>query len=157
MHDNILNESTMQAQYQLGLEALLEEERSLPSRRDEIFHSVIGRDGHGYTLTYGTGIPRSYIARAESSGASSSQGLRLRTDEEVKQLLESMKASIRAELRAELRAKMVELETRLSQSRGPIASDPPPTTQVSKKIFGTIELSIMSFVICQYFCTIVLF
>ncbi|RWR90884.1 hypothetical protein CKAN_02001200 [Cinnamomum micranthum f. kanehirae] len=72
--------------YQSRLEELLEEERSLPSRRDEIFHSVVGREGHGYTLTYGTGIPRSHITRLESSGASSSQGLRLHTDEEVEQV-----------------------------------------------------------------------
>ncbi|RWR72995.1 hypothetical protein CKAN_00124400 [Cinnamomum micranthum f. kanehirae] len=111
--------------------------QSLPSRRDEIFHSVVDRDGHGYTLTYGTGIPRSHIVRAESSGASSSQGLRLRTDEEVEELLQSMKAAIReevtnkvrAEMRAELRAELAKLEARLSQSRSPFASDPPPTTQ----------------------------
>lgn len=82
MYDNILNESTAQAQYQSRLEELPEEERSLPSRRDEIFHSVVGRDGHGYTLTYGTGIPRSHIMRSESSGASSSQGSRLRADDD---------------------------------------------------------------------------
>ncbi|RWR76385.1 hypothetical protein CKAN_00482600 [Cinnamomum micranthum f. kanehirae] len=121
------------AQYQSRLEELPEEERSLPSWRDEIFHSVVGRDGHGYTLTYGTGIPRSHIARSESSGASSSQGSRLRTDEEVEQLLQSMRASIREELRAEMRAEwraeMAEMEARLSQSRGPLASNPPPTTQ----------------------------
>ena len=125
----------------------------MPSRRDEIFHSVVGRDRHGYTLTYGTGIPRSHIARVGSSGASSSQGLRLRTDEEVEELLQSMKAAIReevtnevrAEMRAELRAKLTSLEARLSQSRSPIASDPPPATQVSKKTFCT--LSIVNYVI----------
>ncbi|XXG82178.1 hypothetical protein AAC387_Pa10g0177 [Persea americana] len=129
--------ATIFAQFQSRLETLPEEERSLPSRRDEIFHSVVGRDGHGYTLTYGTGIPRSHIARPEPSGASSSQGLRLRTDEEVEALLQCMKAAIReevanevrAEMRAELRAELTELEARLSQSRGPITSDPPPTTQ----------------------------
>ena len=147
MHDNILNESTTQAQFQSRLETLPKEERSLPSRRDKIFHSAVGRDGHGYTLTYGTGIPRSHIARPESSGASSSQGLRLRTDEEVEELLQSMKVAIReevtnevrVEMRAELRAELTELEARLSQSRGPIASDPPPTTQVSKKTFCTFN------------------
>ena len=125
----------------------------MPSRRDEIFHSVVGRDGHGYTLTYGTGIPRSHIARAGSSDARSSQGLRLRTDEEAEELMRFMKAAIReevtnevrAEMRAELRAELTELEARLSQSRGPIASDPPPTTQVSKKTFCT--LSIINYVI----------
>ncbi|RWR83311.1 hypothetical protein CKAN_01206400 [Cinnamomum micranthum f. kanehirae] len=129
------------AQYQSRLEELPEEERSLPSRRDEIFHSVVGRDGHGYTLTYGTGIPRSHIMRSESSGASSSQGSRLRADGDYDQLLQSMRASIREELRAEMRAElreemraewraeMAEMEARLSQSRGPLASDPPPTSQ----------------------------
>ncbi|RWR91136.1 hypothetical protein CKAN_02027800 [Cinnamomum micranthum f. kanehirae] len=129
------------AQYQSRLEELPEEERSLPSRRDEIFHSVVGRDGHGYTLTYGTGIPRSHITRSESSGASSSQGSRLRADDDYEQLLQSMRASIREELRAEMRAElraemraewraeMAEMEARLSQSRGPLASDPPPTSQ----------------------------
>eukprot|EP00268_Persea_americana_P067262 TRINITY_DN9234_c0_g1_i5.p2 TRINITY_DN9234_c0_g1~~TRINITY_DN9234_c0_g1_i5.p2 ORF type:complete len:121 (-),score=16.00 TRINITY_DN9234_c0_g1_i5:234-596(-) len=79
---------------------------------------------------YGTGIPRSLIARTESSNASSSQGLRLRTDEEVEALLQSMKAAIReevtnevrAEMRAELRAELTKLEARLSQSRNPITS-----------------------------------
>ncbi|RWR72570.1 hypothetical protein CKAN_00080300 [Cinnamomum micranthum f. kanehirae] len=129
------------AQYQSRLEELPEEERSLPSRRDEIFHSVVGRDGHGYTLTYGTGIPRSHIMRSESSGASSSQGSRLHADDDYEQLLQSMRASIREELRAEMRtemreemraewrAEMAEMEARLSQSRGPLASDPPPTSQ----------------------------
>ncbi|XXG62458.1 hypothetical protein AAC387_Pa05g0811 [Persea americana] len=119
------------------LEVLPEEERSLPSRRDEICHSVVGRDGHGYTLTYGTGIPSSHIMRAGSSGASFSQGLCLRADEEVEELLQSMKAAIREKvtnevrthMRAELRVELIELEARLSQSRGPIASDPTPTTQ----------------------------
>lgn len=141
MHNNIFNESTTQAQYQSRLEELPEEERSLPSRRDEIFHSVVGRDGHGYTLTYGSGIPRSHIARAESSGASSSQGLRnITSREEVEEMLQSMRAAIRdevtadvrAEIRAEMRAELAELEARLSQSRGPLTSDPTPTTQVSK-------------------------
>ncbi|XXG59554.1 hypothetical protein AAC387_Pa04g1621 [Persea americana] len=125
------------AQFQSRLEALPEEERSLPSQRDKIFRSIVGRDGHGYTLTYGMGIPRLHVARAESSGASSSQGLRLRTDEEVEELLQFMKAAIkeevtnevRAEMRVELRAGLTSLEARLSQSRSPIASDPPPTTQ----------------------------
>ena len=129
----------------------------MPSRRDEIFHFVVGRDGHGYTLTYGTSIPRSHVARAGSSDASSSQGLRLRTDEEVEELLQSMKAAIReevtnevrAEMRAKLRAELTELEARLSQSRDPIASDSPPTTQVSKKTFCT--LSIVNYVIVSIF------
>ena len=43
-------------------------------------------------------------------------------------------------MRAELRAELTELEARLSHSRGPIASDPPPTTQVSKKTFCTLLL-----------------
>ncbi|XXG58619.1 hypothetical protein AAC387_Pa04g0889 [Persea americana] len=40
-----------EAQFQSRLETLPEEERGFPSRRDEIFHSVVGRDGHGYMLT----------------------------------------------------------------------------------------------------------
>ena len=133
MHNNILNESTTQAQYLSRLEELLEEERSLPLRRDEIFHSIVGRDGHGYTLTYGTGIPRSVITRAESSGASSSQGVRPRTDEEVEEMMQSRIAALRDEMRAEMRAELAELETRLSQSCNPLSSGPSPTTQVSKK------------------------
>ncbi|XXG68329.1 hypothetical protein AAC387_Pa06g1441 [Persea americana] len=42
---------------------------------------------------------------------------------------EEVRNEVRTEMRAELRAKLTELEARLSQSRGPIASDPPPTTQ----------------------------
>ncbi|XXG75078.1 hypothetical protein AAC387_Pa07g3660 [Persea americana] len=42
---------------------------------------------------------------------------------------EEVTNEVRAEMRAELRAELTELEARLSQSRGPIASDPPPTTQ----------------------------
>ncbi|XXG83276.1 hypothetical protein AAC387_Pa10g1068 [Persea americana] len=42
---------------------------------------------------------------------------------------EEVTNQVRAEMRAELRAELTELEARLSQSRGRIASDPPPTTQ----------------------------
>ena len=59
---------------------------------------------------------------------------------------EEVTTEVRAEMRAELRTELTELEARLSQSHGPIASDPPPTTQVSKKTFCTFILSIMSLV-----------
>ncbi|XXG79063.1 hypothetical protein AAC387_Pa09g0215 [Persea americana] len=42
---------------------------------------------------------------------------------------EEVTNEVRASMRAELRAELTELEARLSQSRGPIASEPPPTTQ----------------------------
>ncbi|XXG58894.1 hypothetical protein AAC387_Pa04g1082 [Persea americana] len=42
---------------------------------------------------------------------------------------EEVTNEVRASIRAELRAELTELEARLSQSRGPIASNPPPTTQ----------------------------
>ena len=56
-----------------------------------------------------------------------------------------MKDELRVEIRAELRAEMLELEARLSQSRGPLASDPPPTTQVNKK--KALSVSIVNYVI----------
>ena len=71
------------------LAELPEEEQGLVARRDEIFHAIFGHDGHGYTLTYGTGIPRSAIARATASGDSSSQGSHHRTDAEVDELIQA--------------------------------------------------------------------
>ena len=130
---------------------LPEEERQVVARRDEIFHTIIGQDGHGYTLTYGTGIPRSSIMRAESSGCSSSQGPRLRTNEEVAELIQSlhqqmdarvedlrmrmeaaMQAEVQAQVQEQVRAFKAELQQRLAQSGVPIAddSDPPIHTQV---------------------------
>jgi hypothetical protein len=164
MQDSILNESITQALFQSRLEDLPEEERSVPSQRDKIFHDVVGRDGHGYTLAYGSGIPRSVITRAESSGASSSQGGVLHTGEEVEQLLQSMEARIReqvrtemraemrAELRAEWRSDMEELEARISQSRSPLISDPPPTSHVSiKNSFVCLNYQLRA-LMCQYLC-----
>lgn len=50
----------IQAEYNRQVELLSEDERTIEAR-DQIFHSIVGKDNHGYCRTYGGGVPRSSV------------------------------------------------------------------------------------------------
>ncbi|KAH7849082.1 hypothetical protein Vadar_012749 [Vaccinium darrowii] len=80
--------------------------------RDKIFHQVFGEDGHGYCLTYGTGVPRSavYKKNAGLSEASSASTI----DEITRQVHEKLSGEIEQRLTIEIEQRLTaEMEERL--------------------------------------------
>ncbi|KAH7852828.1 hypothetical protein Vadar_029773 [Vaccinium darrowii] len=64
----------IEAAYNVRVVALLETERTVEAR-DEIFHSLIGKDSHGYCRTYGGGVPRSAVYNSRSSSQATGPSL----------------------------------------------------------------------------------
>ncbi|KAI8569421.1 hypothetical protein RHMOL_Rhmol02G0277800 [Rhododendron molle] len=53
------------AEYNRQVELLSEDERTIEAR-DRIFHSIVGKDNHGYCRTYGGGVPHSSVYKKDS-------------------------------------------------------------------------------------------
>ncbi|KAF7142596.1 hypothetical protein RHSIM_Rhsim05G0112900 [Rhododendron simsii] len=53
------------AEYNRQVELLSEDERTIEAR-DRIFHSIVGKDNHGYCRTYGGGVPWSSVYKKDS-------------------------------------------------------------------------------------------
>lgn len=80
--------------------------------RDKIFHQVFGEDGHGYCLTYGSGVPRSavYKKNAGLSEASSASTI----EEITRQVHEKLSGEIEQRLTIEIQQRLIaEMEERL--------------------------------------------
>ncbi|KAF5747281.1 hypothetical protein HS088_TW05G00001 [Tripterygium wilfordii] len=98
-------------EYEQRLSEYAESERTV-AIRDQIFHELMGEDGHGYCQTYGSGIHRSavYDRHKQSSSISTNDMISTEIARQVNEALEKMKVEFNKEVE-EMRARIIFLES----------------------------------------------
>lgn len=115
-----INVIKLQAAYNVRVNALPETERIVEAR-DEIFHSLIGKDSHGYCRTYGGGVPRSAVYNSRSSSQATGPSSLVEIEQRIKDSISEDEYRLTQQLTTEVdRIKTHMLE--YMESRGSYAS-----------------------------------
>ncbi|XP_038702398.1 uncharacterized protein LOC119998983 [Tripterygium wilfordii] len=98
-------------EYEQRLSEYAESERTV-GIRDQIFHELMGEDGHGYCQTYGSGIHRSavYDRHKQSSSISTNDMISIEIARQVNEALEKVNVEFNKQVE-EMRVRIIYLES----------------------------------------------
>ncbi|KAH7851886.1 hypothetical protein Vadar_017815 [Vaccinium darrowii] len=136
----------IEAAYNVRVDALLETERTVEAR-DEIFHSLIGKDSHGYCRTYGGGVPRSAVYNSRSSSQATGPSL-VEIEQRIKDSVSKVEYRLTQQFTTEVhdassghRACTESVGDGLSPLEQTHTTTPPPIQRLNEQVIGVYLLN----------------